>query len=171
MNRQPIIGIIGGNHKEPEIDLKNANEIGKRIANSKALLICGGFDDVMEAACKGAKSKEGTTIGVLPGTEHRMANKYIDIPIVTALKEEHRKIIARTADVVIALEDSNKTLSEVTETLKVGTPVVSLFKTRPRKNDKFDRNLFFNAKDPQEAIDTAMDLFGVLSDLKPKDKG
>ena len=167
MKRQPIIGIIGGNNIDDDTRGK-AVEVGRAIAKSKAVLICGGLDGVMEAACEGAKSEEGTTIGVLPGTEHRSANKFVDIPIVTSLVEERKKIIARTADVAIVLENDDETQDEIANALKVGTPVVSLSKSIVKEIENLDENLFINAKSPQEAVSTAIDIFSVLGDIKPK---
>ena len=48
---EPIIGVIGGN----EVDVRMAEtayEVGRRIAQSGALLICGGLGGVMEAALR-----------------------------------------------------------------------------------------------------------------------
>jgi uncharacterized protein (TIGR00725 family) len=167
LKRQPIIGVIGGNNIDDNTR-ETAVELGKVIAKSKAVLICGGLDGVMEAACEGAKSEKGTTIGVLPGTEHRSANEFVDIPIVTSLYEERKKIIARTADVAIVLEDSDDSQSEIASALKVGTPVVSLSKSTSKEIENLDDNLFINAESPEEAVATAMNIFNVLGDIKPK---
>jgi uncharacterized protein (TIGR00725 family) len=167
LKRQPIIGVIGGNNIDDNTR-ETAVELGKVIAKSKAVLICGGLDGVMEAACEGAKSEEGTTIGVLPGTEHRSANEFVDIPIVTSLFEERRKIIARTADVAIVLEDSADTQSEIENALKVGTPVVSLSRSPVKEIENLDENLFICAESPEEAVATAMNIFNVLGDIKTK---
>jgi len=167
LKRQPIIGVIGGNNID-DSTRETAVELGKVIAKSKAVLICGGLDGVMEAACEGAKSEKGTTIGVLPGTEHRSANQFVDIPIVTSMYEERKKIIARTADVAIVLEDSDDSQSEIMNALKVGTPVVSLARSPIKDIENLDDNLFINAASPEEAVQTAMNIFNVLGDIKPK---
>ena len=39
----------------------------------------------MEAACRGAKSAGGPTIGILPGDNPLSGNDYIDIPIITGM--------------------------------------------------------------------------------------
>lgn len=169
MSRQPIIAVIGG-YKTDDEKFEIAKKLGMNIAGSKAMLLCSGSNGITEAVCEGAKSNKGTTIGVVPGIETSQAHPAIDIPIVTAMKEDHKKIIARTADVVIAIEDSSPALNEVTETLKVGTPVVSLFKSEPRENDTFDSNLFFKAQSPEEAVDTALNIFNVISKIEPKEE-
>jgi hypothetical protein len=90
------------------------------------VLICGGRGGVMEAACRGAKGAGGLTIGVLPGMSRRHANAYVDIPIVTGMGEARNAIIARTADVVIAIGGSYGTLSEIAYAFGFDTPVVGL---------------------------------------------
>jgi len=80
----------------------------------------------MEAACRGAKAEDGTTVGVLPGTDRVEANAYVDIPIVTGLGEARNAIVVRTADAVIAVSGGYGTLSEIGLALKMGRPVVGL---------------------------------------------
>jgi uncharacterized protein (TIGR00725 family) len=80
----------------------------------------------MAAACRGAKSAGGLTIGVLPGTGRSQANPYVDIPIVTGLGEARNAIIARTAQAVVAIGGRYGTLSEIAFALAFGTPVVGL---------------------------------------------
>ena len=39
----------------------------------------------LEAASRGAKEAGGTTIGIIPGSDHAEANPYVDIPICTGI--------------------------------------------------------------------------------------
>ena len=103
-----------------------AREVGREIARRGAVLVCGGRGGVMEAACQGAKAGGGTTVGILPGTDRREANPYVDIPIVTGLGEARNAIVVRTADAVIAVSGGYGTLSEIGLALKMGRPVVGL---------------------------------------------
>ncbi len=66
----PIIGVIGSN-KADERTAAMAEDVGRRIAQSGALLLCGGLGGVMEAACKGAAQAGGLTVGILPGDDPR----------------------------------------------------------------------------------------------------
>ena len=72
--RQIIIGVIGAGDAE-NADLETAQEVGEEIAASGFTLLCGGMGGVMEAASRGAKSKGGTTIGILPGGQKRALPK------------------------------------------------------------------------------------------------
>jgi uncharacterized protein (TIGR00725 family) len=96
------------------------------LAEAGAVLVCGGRGGVMEAACRGAKSANGLTIGILPGKSWSEANPYVDIPIVTGIGEARNAIITRTAQAVIAIGGSYGTLSEIAFALSFGTPVVGL---------------------------------------------
>jgi hypothetical protein len=120
-----IIGVIGGSQCTPEIaDL--AERVGEEIARRGGIVICGGHSGVMEAACRGAKKHNGTTIGILPGNEKWDANPFVDIPIVTGMGDARNVIIIRTADAVIAVDGEYGTLSEMAFCLKFGKPLVGL---------------------------------------------
>lgn len=120
-----IVAVIGGNYCSREI-AKVAYEVGKRIAQKKHILICGGLGGVMEAACRGAKDGGGLTIGVLPGKDKNDANRFVDIPIVTAMSHARNAIITRTADVLIAVDGRYGTLSEIGLALGTGKKVVGI---------------------------------------------
>jgi len=78
----------------------------------------------MAAACRGAKSEAGLTIGILPGRRVEEANEWVDVPIATGLAEGRNLLIIYNADGVIALPGESGTLSEIALALKTGTPVV-----------------------------------------------
>jgi len=80
----------------------------------------------MEAASRGAKMENGTTVGVLPGARRADANKYIDIPIVTGMSYARNIIIVRSSAAVIAVKGASGTLSEIAYALQLGVPVVGL---------------------------------------------
>ncbi len=64
--------------------LENVEEVGRRIAQAGAILITGGMDGAMEAACKGAKEAGGITIGT-PGRDRGMCNPYVMVEICTPI--------------------------------------------------------------------------------------
>lgn len=103
-----------------------AEAVGREIARAGAVLVCGGRGGVMEAACRGAKSQGGTTVGILPGLDRSEANPYVDIAIVTGLGEARNAVVVRTADAVVAVSGGFGTLSEIGLALKMGRPVVGL---------------------------------------------
>jgi len=148
MKRKPIIGVIGGGECTEEI-YKIAEKVGKKIAENNAVLICGGLGGVMEAACKGAKNRGGTTIGILPGNNRDDANKYVDLPIATGMGYARNIIIVYTAQCLIAIDGKYGTLSEIAYALAFNKPVIGI------KTHKIEGNLE-EAHSPEEAVEKAL---------------
>jgi uncharacterized protein (TIGR00725 family) len=119
------IGVIGAGNADDETT-RMAEEVGRLIGRSRALLVCGGLGGVMEAAARGAQGAGGTTIGILPGSGTRDANAWIDIPVATGMGEARNMVIVRTADALIAVGGEYGTLSEIAFALKSGKPVIGL---------------------------------------------
>ena len=120
-----IIAVIGGRRIDKAL-LAEAEEVGRLIAKSGAILVCGGLGGVMEAASKGAQSEGGLTVGILPQDNSDRANQYIDIPVTTGLGIGRNVIIARTADALIAVGGEYGTLSEIAFALQLKKPVVGI---------------------------------------------
>jgi len=104
-----------------------AEEVGRRIAEAGAVLVCGGLGGVMEAACRGARAVGGTTVGILPGTDRLAANPHVEIAVPTAMGEARNALVVGTADAVVAVGGEFGTLSEIALALKAGTPVIGLW--------------------------------------------
>jgi uncharacterized protein (TIGR00725 family) len=134
-----------------------AREVGQEIARRGAVLVCGGRGGVMEAACQGAKAMGGITVGILPGTDRREANPYVDVPIVTGLGEARNAIVVRTADAVIAVSGGYGTLSEIGLALKMGRPVVGLGTWELRQGGQ-PVDAVVQADSPAQAVELAMTL-------------
>jgi uncharacterized protein (TIGR00725 family) len=107
-----IVGVIGGSTVSENI-YELAFRMGELIGERNYALITGGLGGVMEAASKGAKEKEGLVIGILPGDRSASANKWVDIPIVTGLNHARNVIIAQSSDIMIAIDGSLGTQSEI----------------------------------------------------------
>ena len=123
--RKYYIGVIGAGQCS-EKTRKLAFEVGRQIAESNAILICGGLGGVMEAAAEGAKSAGGTTIGILPGKKHGDANRFIDYAIPTGFGEARNLIVINASDAIVALPGRFGTLSEFGFALKMNKPVVNM---------------------------------------------
>jgi uncharacterized protein (TIGR00725 family) len=122
---RPIVAVVGGSSctgAEAEV----AEEVGRLLAGAGAVVLCGGLGGVMEAAARGAREAGGLTIGLLPGSDSREANAYIDVPLATGMGEMRNALIVRAAGAVIAIGGSHGTLSEVALALRIGTPIVGL---------------------------------------------
>ena len=148
------VAIIGGHSCSTDI-AKVAEEAGRAIAQMGHTLICGGLGGVMEAACRGAKSVGGKTIGILPGHNKDEANPYVDLPIVTGLGEARNAIVVRTADAVVAISGGYGTLSEIGLALKMGRPVVGLGTWELGRPGE-PMEAVVRARTPQEAVALAL---------------
>ncbi len=124
---QRYIGVIGsGDHVPAEI-LAVAEEVGRRIAEASGITVSGGRGGVMEAACRGAKSAGGTTVGILPGLTRDGANAYVDVSIPTGLGFALRNFITiRTCHAVIMLNGEVGTLEEAILSYQHGIPLVAI---------------------------------------------
>ncbi len=105
---------------------QEAEEVGRLLAQRGCTVVCGGRGEVMAAAARGAKSAGGTTIGILPGTDRRDANEWIDHVIPTGLGHARNVVVAATGDAAIAVGGRYGTLSEIGFALILGRPVVIL---------------------------------------------
>lgn len=119
------IAVVGANDASAEIRAL-AFAVGKAIADSGAVLVCGGRGGVMEAAACGAQSAGGHTIGVLPGYDRSDANPHIEFAIATGMGYARNVIVVATADAVVALAGEGGTLSEIGLAMKLGRPIVAL---------------------------------------------
>jgi uncharacterized protein (TIGR00725 family) len=119
------IAVIGPSRATPEI-AEAAFRVGALIALGGAVLVCGGGGGAMEAACRGARSAGGTTVGILPGPTREDANPFVDIAIPTGMGEARNALVVRAADAVIAVGGGVGTLSEIGLALKMGRPVIGL---------------------------------------------
>jgi len=103
---------------------QRAEEIGRLLAERGCTVVCGGRGEVMAAAARGAKSAGGTTIGILPGTDRRDANEWIDHVVVTGLGHVRNAVVAASGDAVVAVGGRYGTLTEIGFALILGRPVV-----------------------------------------------
>jgi uncharacterized protein (TIGR00725 family) len=77
-----MISVVGGDKASADA-LAVAEEVGRELAERGCTLVCGGRGGVMEAACRGARSRGGHTIGILPTADRRGMNDYVEFPVVT----------------------------------------------------------------------------------------
>ena len=127
------IAVVGGSDPTPE-QAAWAEEVGRLLAEKGAVVVCGGLGGVMAAACRGAKSAGGLTVGLLPGQRRDDANPWVDVAIPTGLGEARNALVVASASAVVALGGEYGTLSEIALALRAGKPVVGVrtwYLTRP----------------------------------------
>jgi uncharacterized protein (TIGR00725 family) len=103
-----------------------AEEIGRLLAERGCTVVTGGLDEVMEAAHRGAKSAQGTTIAILPGEDREAANEWADHVVVTGIGHARNLAVAASGDAVIAVGGGWGTLAEIAFARRLGRPVVAL---------------------------------------------
>jgi uncharacterized protein (TIGR00725 family) len=151
-----IIAVIGNSSCSPE-EAKLAESVGELLAQRGATVVCGGLGGVMEAACRGAKSKGGLTVGILPGQDSSTANPWVDVPVVTGIGEARNVAVVKSAQAVIAIGGSYGTLSEIAYALKANIPVIGLNTWSLARNGREDDSII-RIQSPGEAVDKAISL-------------
>jgi uncharacterized protein (TIGR00725 family) len=80
----------------------------------------------MEAACRGARSRGGFTVGLLPGSDREEANGWVVLALPTGLGEARNALVVGAAHAVVAIGGGWGTLSEIALALRAGTPVLGV---------------------------------------------
>ena len=151
-----VIAVIGNSFCSPE-EAKLAETIGEFLAQQGATVICGGLTGVMEDVCRGARSKGGLTIGILPGEDPSLANPWVSVPVVTGIGEARNVAVVKSAQAVIAIGGSYGTLSEIAYALKSAIPVIGLNTWSLLRNGQQDDSII-RVHSATEAVDKAIAL-------------
>ena len=146
------VGVIGGRRCSGKI-AELAYEVGRSIAEQGWILVCGGMGGVMEQACRGARSLDGQTLGILPGDSRASANPYLSVSVVTGIGEARNVLVVKSSQAVIAVDGSYGTLSEIALANAAGIPVVGLRSWYLDPEQNRGQGLFTSVVDtPAEAI-------------------
>jgi uncharacterized protein (TIGR00725 family) len=151
-----IISVIGDSSCSSG-EAKLAEKVGELLAGEGAIIICGGLGGVMEAACRGAKSRGGLTVGILPGQDPSTSNPWVDIPVVTGVGEARNVAVVKSAQAVIAIGGRYGTLSEIALALKSGIPVVGVNTWSFSRNGQEDDSII-RVQTAAEAVHKAISL-------------
>jgi uncharacterized protein (TIGR00725 family) len=130
-----------------------AEEVGRRLAEAGAVLVCGGLGGVMDAA-------GGTSVGILPGTTRSEASPHLTVSMPTGMGEARNALVVRAADAVIAIAGEFGTLSEIALALKLGTPVVGLGTWELSKAAGPVEDPILRASSAEEAVGLALRVVG-----------
>ncbi|OLB77451.1 MAG: TIGR00725 family protein [Actinobacteria bacterium 13_2_20CM_2_71_6] len=119
------VAIIGPS-RPSEQEAALAERVGQLLAERGAILLSGGEEGTMEAACKGAKEAGGTVVGILGGSTRAEANAFLTVSVVTGISMARNTILIRSADAVISVGCSWGTLIEMGIAIKFGRPLIAL---------------------------------------------
>ena len=126
--RRIICAITGRKETSPRYTPETASAAlaaGKIAASLGLTVLTGGLSGVMERAAEGARRVGGATIGILPGSEHRDANPYLDHVLPSGVGIARNCLMATACDLMVALPGGTGTLEEVCFALDFGRPVLS----------------------------------------------
>ena len=150
--------MVGSSEAEPW-ELALAEEAGAAVAVAGCGLVCGGRGGVMEAACRGARSEDGLTVGILGGLDREEANGWVMVALPTGLGEARNALVVRAADALVAIGGGWGTLSEIALALKAGLPVVGIGTWEPVLRGEPAVGVV-TADDPSFAVAEALRLAG-----------
>jgi hypothetical protein len=119
------ISVIGGGTPDAEAE-GLAEELGRRLAEAGARIVCGGRGGVMEAAARGARSSGGEVIGILPGEDPAAANDYVTHVVATGIGHARNLAVVASGAAVVAVGGEWGTLAEIAFARRLGRPVVAL---------------------------------------------
>jgi uncharacterized protein (TIGR00725 family) len=154
MTQRVQISVIGASEGAKEI-LRDAEAVGRGIAEAGAVLVCGGLTGVMEAASKGASEAGGTVIAVLPTLSPADANQYVTHAVATGTGHARNLAVVASGEAVIAVGGEWGTLSEIAYARKLGRPVVAIQSWTLRNHAGTDLGIV-EAKDPEDAVRAAL---------------
>jgi uncharacterized protein (TIGR00725 family) len=144
--------------------LEVAEKIGRYVAQRDGVIVCGGHSGIMEAACKGAKSENGITLGFLP-YEKDEANPFIDIAIPTRIGNVRNYLVSSTGDVTIAIGGRWGTLNEIAFRMISQKPLILMKGTGGCVDEIINGNImqdiesnYYIASTPEEAVEKAFQL-------------
>jgi uncharacterized protein (TIGR00725 family) len=139
-----------------EEELARAEEVGRLLAEARAIVLCGGLGGVMDAAAGGAKAAGGTSVGLLPGEDREGASDHLTVALPTGMGETRNALIIRAADAVIAIGGEWGTLSEIAFAMRTGKRVVGLGTWELSKSGRSADGIL-SATTPEEAVRLALE--------------
>jgi len=167
--RKLQIGVMGScadlNYSK-EVELA-AERIGELIAEKEGILLFGAEKDVdslSTAACRGAKRKNGLTVGITYGKGKDIVEKNADIIIPTGLERGGGRelVLVLACDAVIAISGGSGTLTELAIAYQADIPMVALKgfggwadKIAGEFLDARNRRKVLLASSPEEAVELA----------------
>ena len=133
MSRKLQIGVMGSmaDLKYDEKALNAAESMGRLIAKKGGILFFGAekdADSLSTAACRGAKSENGITVGITYGKRKDVWQTDADIIIPCGLERGGGRefVLVLACDAVIAISGGSGTINELSVAYQADIPMVSL---------------------------------------------
>jgi uncharacterized protein (TIGR00725 family) len=121
------VAVIGnGSCEEGSEAWRLAEEVGRRLAEAGATVVCGGRGGVMEAVARGAAQAGGESIGIVPGLSAEEANPHCTRVVATGIGHGRNLAVVASGEATIAVGGEWGTLSEIGFARAIGRPVIAL---------------------------------------------
>jgi uncharacterized protein (TIGR00725 family) len=121
------VAVIGsGTCEQGSEPARLAEEVGRRLAEEGATVVCGGGGGVMEAVARGASEAGGEVIGIVPGITLGEANPHCTHVVASAVGQVRNLSVVASGEAVIAVGGGWGTLSEIGHARKFGKTLVAL---------------------------------------------
>lgn len=145
-----------------------AERVGELIAESGNIVVFGAEKDLNSlstAACRGAKRKNGLTVGITYGKHKNIFEKGVDVIIPTGLERGGGRefTLVLSCDAVIAISGGSGTLNELAVAYQADIPMIAIRNTGgwadKLADEYFDerrRRKVVGADTPEEAVDIAV---------------
>jgi uncharacterized protein (TIGR00725 family) len=138
-----------------------AEEVGRRLAEAGAVVVCGGLTGVMEAVARGASLAGGTVIGVVPGSSVDQANPHCTHVIASGVGHARNLAVVSSGEAVIAVGGEWGTLSEIAFARELGRPVIAIRSWELRGGGPMRGDPGIEvASDPTGAVELALERAG-----------
>jgi uncharacterized protein (TIGR00725 family) len=156
VTRPPQIAVIGKGTPDADL-LLLAEQVGRRIAEAGAVVVCGGMGGVMEGASRGAREAGGDVIGILPGEDPSDANPYVTHAVATGIGHARNLAVVASADAVVAIGGEWGTLAEIGFARRLGKRVAALRSWTVNGPGEMDGGPGIDvAEDPAQAVELAL---------------
>lgn len=157
-----VVGVMGPGEAAGPEELALAEQLGCQIAEKGWVTLTGGRSvGVMEAALRGARLRNGLTIGILPDATGEHASPHAEIVIVTGLGEARNLVNVLSSHVTCVCGMGPGTASEVALALKTGRPTILVAPTEV--SEQFWRSLDSQCLHVARTADEAVELIGRLT--------
>jgi uncharacterized protein (TIGR00725 family) len=158
-DRATQVAVIGSGTCEQDSELAGlAEEVGRRLAEAGAVVVCGGLGGVMEAASRGAAQADGTVIGIVPSDSIEHANPHCTHVVATGIGHARNLAVVASGEAVIAVGGEWGTLSEIGFARRLGRAVATLRSWQARGEGSMEEMPGVTvAESPKHAVAVALD--------------
>src|SRR5262245_40777075 len=120
-----LIAVVGPGEGARADAVADAEEVGRLVAEQGWIVLCGGRNAGVMAACaRGASAAGGLVIGILPGANRADAAPRLTVALATGSSEARNAVLVTASDAIIACGISPGTASEIALAVQARKPTV-----------------------------------------------